>query len=216
MIISPFNNVLVAIDQKFIAEVTNAIRMANLNNGSQINPADFVQIIGTIVSVPKMISERHDYKGFSVKDLKVGDKAIFSYTVIFSFIEGEDGNATYKNVFWYKGKDYWKVDIQSLYAVIRDGNIIMVNGYCMVQDWSAPSAIILPNSEKKKLRASTAVLTQINNNLQGQQRIEAQAGDIVHYNPSKLIEYSINGKKFGILRQKDILAIEVGDYSFLN
>ncbi len=212
MIASPQNNVIVTIPEKYIANLSNMIRMANLNYGSQINPADFVNIIGEVVSVPKLISKRHDYIGFTAKDIRKGDKAIFSYAVIFTFTEKEDNTATYRNMFWYKGLEYWQVDIQNLYAVIRNGKIIMVNGYCMVEEMSEPSMIVLPASMQKLIRASTATLTQIGNNLEGVPKIEAQVGDIVHYNPAKLVKYEIKGKTFGILRQKDICGVEIGDY----
>jgi co-chaperonin GroES (HSP10) len=212
MIVSPVSNVIVKIDTKHIANLSNMIRIANLNPQSQINPADYVNVIGEVISVPKLISKRHDYIGFSSKDIQKGDKAIFSYAVIFSFTENENGTATYKNLFWYKGQEYWKVDIQNLYAVIRNGQIIMVNGYCMVEEMSEPSAIILSQSMKKIIRASTATLTNIGNNLEGTPNIEAKAGDTVHYNPAKLIQYQVNGKKFGILQQKHICGVEVGLY----
>jgi co-chaperonin GroES (HSP10) len=212
---APFNNLLVKIETKFIQEVTHAIRMANLNHGTQINPADYVSITGEIVSLPKKIMDRYDYNGFSLKDIRIGDIAIFSYAIIFTFVEKADGEATYKNMFYYAGNEYWKVDIQNLYGVIRNGKIIMVNGYCMVEQMSQPSMIILPASEKRKIRASTATLTQIGNNLEGEKTISAYPGDKVHYNPNKLIEYSIGEKKFGILRQKDIAGVEIGGYSHL-
>lgn len=216
MIVSPYNNVLVKIESKFVSSVSNALKMAALNPGVQINPADFVNVTGEVVAIPRKISDRYDYQGFSTKDIKVGDIAIFSYAVIFSFIEHTDGNATYKNVFWYKGTDYWKVDIQNLYGVIRDKKIIMVNGFCMVGNMSQPSLIVMPNSQKKTTKASTATLTHIGNNLEGVRKINAEPGDLVHYNPSKLIEYKINDKKFGILRQKDILGVEIGGYSYIS
>ena len=216
MIVSPFNNVLVKIDTKYIQDITNVIRMANLNPNTQVNPADYVSITGEVVSTPRAISKRYDYKGFSIKDIKVSDIAIFSYAVIFTFTETEDGSATYRNMFRYKEREYWKVDIQNLYAVIRKGMIIMQNGYCMVQNIAPPSLIVMPNNAKKSISTSTATLTNIGNNIEGGNKIEAVSGDIVHYNPQKLVQYSIKDKKFGILRQKDIFGIEIGRYNFLN
>jgi len=212
MLKSPVNSLIVTIDTKYIADLSNMIKRANLNPQTQINPADYVQLIGSIVSFPRTIIERNDYEGFSCKDIRVGDKAIFSHNVVFSFTEQVGGTATYKNMFWFRGQEYWKVDIQQLYAVIRNEQIIMVNGYCMVEEMSEPSQIVVPAKMKKILRTSTATLTGIGNPLEGQERISAERGDIVHYNPNKVITYQIKGKKFGILKQNQICAVEVGKY----
>lgn len=215
-IISPSNNVIVKIDSKFVENVTNAIKMANLNPGSQLNPADYVNITGEVVSLPKSISKRMDYRGYTTKDVQVGDIAIFSYKVIFSFDELPDGNAGYRNLFWYKGQEYWLVDIQELYGVIRGNDIIMVNGYCMVGDLSPKSEIVLLNKEKKrKPMVANATLWHIGNNLETAPKIKAEAGDKVYYNPNRCLEYKLGEKKFGIVRQKDIGVISIGQYSIL-
>lgn len=214
-LISPLNNVLVTIDSKFTQNVTNAIRMANLNPNVQINPADYCQIIGDIVSVPRGTSKRIDYSGYSLDGIRVGDVGIFSYTVVYSFIELGNNEATYKNCFWYKGKDYWKVDIQSLYGVIRGKEIIMMNGYCMIENLEPESPIVLLEKDKKNNRAQSATLTHIGKNLTGMKQIEAQVGDTVFFNPSKAVKYNIGDKHFAIIRQRDILGHEIGAYSFL-
>lgn len=210
---SATNHVIVTIDTKYISDLYNMIRRAALNPGSQINPADYVQITGQVVSAPKSICGRADYKGFTTKNIQVGDTAIFSYRVVFTFDEAADGSATHKNAFMYRGKEYWKVDIQDLFAVIRDGNMIMQNGYCMVQGMTAPPVLIMPVHTKRAVNVASATITHVGDNLSGVKPIHARNGDTVFYNPSKLQQYRINGKEFGILRQKDILAFSVADYN---
>jgi co-chaperonin GroES (HSP10) len=209
---SPTNNIIVTIDTRYIADLYNMIRLAALNPGSQINPADYVQIIGKVVSVPKSICGRQDYKGYSAYNIKEGDMAIFSYKVVFTFDEDGDGGAAHRNAFMHKGKEYWKVDVQELFGVIRDGQIIMQNGYCMVQDMTAPPVLIMPVHTKRMPNCCSATLTHVGENLTTAPRIHAKSGDTVYYNPAKLQPYKINGKPFGILRQKDILAFSVAKY----
>ena len=107
----------------------------------------------------------------------------------------------------YKDKEYWSVDIQKVFAVIRNREIIMVNGYCMLENIKLSSKIILPPYLKKNVNASSATLTQIGNNLSHLNKININPGAEVFYNPMIAQEYKIKDKKFAIIRQKDILGI---------
>lgn len=214
MIQSPLNNVVVQVETKYHSNFSNMVKRANLNPGSQINPADYVQITGKVVSVPKAISNRYDYKGFTTNDIYPDDIAIFRYDVIYDFIENESGDEPlYKNMVWMKGQEYFMADIQKIFGVIRAGEIIMVNGYCMVENMSIPSALILPQHLKNVIQASSATLTQIGRNLTHMKRISAQPGDTVYYNPGIIQNYEINGKKFGVLSQRQILGRKIANYS---
>lgn len=214
MIQSPLNNVVVQVETKHHKNFSNMFKRANLNPGSQINPADYVTNVGKVISVPKDISDRYDYKGFTTNDIYPDDIAIFRYDVIYDFIENESGDEPlYKNMVWMKGQEYFMVDIQKIFGVIRAGEIIMVNGYCMVENMSVPSALILPQHLKNIIQASSATLTQIGRNLTHMKRISAQPGDTVYYNPGIIQNYEINGKKFGILSQRQILGRKIANYS---
>jgi co-chaperonin GroES (HSP10) len=202
---SPLNNIIVNIDTKYIGGISDILRQSQLTPESQLNPADLVNIMSTVVSVPRGTSERQDYKGFSINNIKPGDTAIFRYDVVFSFVKQDvSEEPIYKNEFWYKGKSYWRVDIQKLFAVIRDNKIIMMNGYCMLENMSKASNIILPASMKRLKAAGTAVITHIDNNLTHLPIIDAIPLDTVFYNPLIVQNYKINGKEFGIIKQKDI------------
>lgn len=208
MIKPAINNIIVKIDVKYLENFYNMVRAANIVHGSQINPADYVNIIGEIISIPKIICDRRDYKGFSTKDMLVGDSAIFRYDVVFDFEELEDGTSKFKNLFWFQGKEYWMVDIQKIFAVIRKNEIIMVNGYCMIENMSKPQNIILPPHLKKNVNAGEAILTHIGNNLINSNNLKIKQGTSVFYNPLLVQEYKIKDKKFGIIRQKDILGVK--------
>lgn len=212
MLVAPINNVLVKIKTKYHKNISNILLTADFNPANQLNPADLVTIVGEIVSLPLSISDRRDYKGYTTKDLKVGDTAIFRHDVIYDFTGRTEEEFKYKNSIWYKGEEYWKVDIQKLFGVIRDGKIIMVNGYCMVEDCPPPSTLHLPQTSKKLINTAIATLTQIGKNLDHLNPIEAIPGDKVYFNWSKLLRYEMNKKPFGIIPQRLIFGKKVAGY----
>lgn len=209
---SPINNIILTIETKDIASVANILKMATLNPGTQLNPANYANIIGDVVSVPVEVSKRRDYNGFSLKDIKVGDKVIFRYDVVWNWRELPEGKAEFRNMIFYRGKEFWKADIQQIFAVIRNNSIKMVNGYCMVENVAPKSTILLLRHDKKELMTTYATLTQIGSSLTTDSRIEAFPGDKVYFNPNILQEYEIRGKKFGIIPQSKIFGKEVGGY----
>jgi len=158
---SATNHVIVTIDTKYIADLYNMIRRAALNPGSQINPADYVQITGQVVSAPKSICGKVDYKGFTTKNIQVGDTAIFSYRVVFTFDEAADGSATHKNAFMYRGKEYWKVDIQDLFTkyhwAISSSTAVISSITLLYDGISLPR--IVPLNAMKNLYCGTLTFT---------------------------------------------------------
>lgn len=211
---SPLNNVVVQVDHKYHKDFASITKRAALNPGSQINGADYVNIMGKVVSVPSSISKNRDYEGFVTNDIYSDDMAIFRYDVIFDFISNPEANEpVYKNLIWFKGKEYFIADIQKVFGVIRAGEIIMVNGYCMIENMSNPSALILPQHLKNVIQASYATLTQIDKNRTNLKPIDAKQGDTVYYNPNVVQTYEINGKKFGILSQRHILGRKIANYA---
>jgi len=202
---SPLNNFIVNIDSKYIGHISDVLRMSQLTPDSQLNPADLVNIIGTVVSVPRGTSTRQDYKGFSLNDLKIGDLILFRYDVIFSFVkQPESEEPIYKNEFWYQGKSYWMVDIQKVFAVIKKDAVKMVNGYVMLENIPEASRIILAASQQRLMQAGTATVTHIGRNLTHLKKINVSPLDTVFYNPLIIQKYQINDKKFGIMKQKDL------------
>lgn len=210
------NNVVVKVKTKYHTNVANMMKRAVLNPQSQLNPCDYVQIYGEVISIPHYISTRMDYRGFTTNDIYPGDTAIFRYDVICDIWQPQpDADPVYKNMVWFMGKEYFLADIQKVFGVIRAGEIIMVNGYCMVEDMSNTTALILPLHLKNVLQVSSAKLTQIGRPMKHLKSVSAMPGDIVYYDPRVLQVYEINGKKFGILRQKDIFGKKIASYADL-
>lgn len=208
MLQSPYNSLLLKIGDVFVKHFGPIARTSALyGQTSDINPADMVNIVGEIAALPRAIMEdAPGYKGFSTKDMKVGDTAIFRYDVIHSY---SSDNLRFKNMFWYRGKELWLADIQKIFAVIRKGEIIMVNGYCMLESYNNPMNIIIPHTMKNIDGIGSAVLTHIGNNLTHLENISAKPGDTVFFNPHKIQKYEIGKKKFAVIRQNQIFGCKV-------
>jgi hypothetical protein len=198
---SPLNNVIVKVEQRMIRNFTSILRMAAIQNLTSIEKADFVNIVGEVVSVPLEISTwKREYKDFSTHDIKPGDKCIFSHDVIFNFIqEDPEAEPIHKNSFWYKDNEYWNCDILNLYAVIRDGEIRMQNGYVMLENLNKPSPIYLPQNIKKSAYTGSGTVTNIEMNP------TIKKMDTVYFSSSVIRLYQISEKPFGILRRNQIL-----------
>ena len=209
MLQSPYNNLLLSIKDVFVKQYGAVAKTSAMYaQSSDINAADMVNIVGQIEALPRQITEEGafgKYKGYSTKDMQVGDTAIFRYDVVYDF--AKDGQR-FKNMFWYRGREYWSADIQKIFAVIRRGEIIMVNGYCMVESCNNPVNIILPYNMKNIDGIGSATLTHIGNNLTHLPNIEAVLGDTVFYDPRKLQKYEIGKKKFGILKSSQIFGVK--------
>jgi len=195
------NNVIIKIKHKYIGNITDIMKVAAIQNNSSVQIADIVNIVGEVVSVPLEISTwRREFKGFSARDIKVGDTAIFSHDVIHNFTPNESTELPiFKNSFWYKDAEYWKCNIIHLYAVIRNEEIRMQNGYVMVGNMEKPSGLILPQRAKKMTNTATATVSHIEMNP------TIKRGDKIYFNPNKLRLYQIDGKPFGILKKSQIL-----------
>lgn len=210
---SPTNNIIVKCKTKYIGNFINVLKGAAINPYSMLNPSDYVNIIGEVVSVPKSISNRKDYAGYSTADIRIGDTAIFSNLVIGTTTQLEpEAEPVFKNMVYYNAEEYFTADIQHVYAVIRNEQIRMQNGYIMVTDMAKPPLIILATQTKKLISAAQALVTHIGRSLTIEKPLDIMPGDTVFYNPNKLTIYQIQGKPFGILRQSHVLGKKIPDY----
>lgn len=211
MVQSAYNNIIVTISAKWLKNFTDIMRNAQIAE-SKLNPADLVQVVGDVVSIPKKIADRLDYKGFGVDGIKVGDVAIFRFDVIFNFLkQPAKDTPVYKNELFYKGKSYWNVDVQKLFAVIRDGEIIMQNGYVMVEDFGEQSAIILPQHMKKIIKTVSVKVIHIGKPKTNEKELGVKQFDTVYFHPKLAQHYRIGEKKFAIIKQSQILGFELSN-----
>jgi co-chaperonin GroES (HSP10) len=211
--IAPDNNIIVQVKTKYIRNFTKILRMAAIQNNTSIEPADYVNIIGTVVSVPKRICDKREYNGFSTADIRPGDTALFSSSVIYEFANtSPDQDPIYKNMFYYNAQEYFVCDVTKLFAVVRDTKIRMQNGYVMVENFEKKAQIHLPQHIAKAIKTTTATVSYIGKPLTHLRRVDVEHGDVVFFNPNVLQQYQVNEKKFGIISQHHILARKIPDY----
>lgn len=205
MIKSAEDKVIVTVTTKYIKHISDLLKRAALENNTSIDPSDYVNITGTIISLPKRISNTRDYKGFSIKDIQVGDTAIFSSNIIYDLvIKAENEEPVYKNLITFKGQEYWVADITKIFGVIRNGEIIMINGYVMATPFTA-SKIYIPAAQKKSKQSASSQIMHIGNPKETLLPIDVKQGDTIHFNPMIATKYQINDKHFIILQQHQIL-----------
>lgn len=208
MLTAPQNSLIVKVKHKYIGNITELLKRSAIQNNASVDPLDFVNITGEVVSLPKSIIDRFDYEGYSIKDIQIGDTAIFAYSVIGDTSTTEDGKVNFKNRLWYGGQEYFLCNITNLYGVIRNGEIIMVNGWVMTTTFEE-SKIILSAGMKKTKGIVKAQVLNINYAKTNKKPISVNKGDTVLFNPLITQKYQINDKKFVILNQSHILAKEV-------
>lgn len=207
MLVSPTNNLIVKVKPKWIRHFSSIMKIAAITDESNINPADIVNIVGEVVSVPKKIeTQRREYKNFSCDEIKAGDTVLFSYRVVFDLQEvaGEYSEPVYTNRFIYKGEEYFTASITEVFAYIRDGEIKMINDWAIMSKY-AEQAIILPQYYRKNRRAAQSELSHIGAN----NKTDVQRGDTVFFDPMKTQHYRVNQKDIVIFKGKDFLAKEV-------
>jgi co-chaperonin GroES (HSP10) len=168
--------------------------------------------MGEVVGLPRKIqNEKIGYKGFSAKDIQVGDTAIFSYNIIHDFKITEQGaDPVYRNRFFFEGNEYFVADITKVFGVIRDGEITMVNGFVMLGDFKE-SILILPQTMKKMKRASETYVQHIGFPKTHENKIDIKSDDNIYFIGSSSQKYQINDKKFTILQQNKILGKKIED-----
>lgn len=206
---SPSNYVFVSVKTKWTAHISNIMKVAQIENNSSVDSSDVVSITGVVQSLPIMITENIvGFEGFSTKDIRIGDTAIFSSNVINDIVMDGEEDIIYRNRCYHQTKEYFAVDIREVFGVIREEKIIMINGWVMIEPFEE-SKIIIPQHLRKTKNAVKSNIIAIGNPRTTENRITAKTGDRVYFNSMKAAKYQINGKKFCILHQNQILGRDI-------
>lgn len=205
------NNVIVSLQKKFYEEIKFPSGVT-VHFDPSWHPEEYARLEATVISVPHCITERADYKGLSV-DIEPGDKILMRYDVVFAYRDQPDRDTPiYKNlaVRLEDGlKEYWFCDIQKVFAVFRGEEIIMQNGYVMVDMLDAevpPSSLIIPTYLQKQPSRNRAAILNIGKPLSHRPELGLQKGDEILFIPGVAQPYQIGINKFWIIKQSHILA----------
>lgn len=209
MLQATINNLIVKVDTKYIGNMTDIMRLSSIQDNASVDASDLVNIMGEIVSVPLKIENKREYAGFTKDNIQVGDIAIFNYLVISELVAIPDkDDADFKNIIRYKGKEYFAVDIRNLFGVIRNGEIIMLNGHVMTTQYEE-SKIIVPTHLRRIKQVAKCDVLYSGYPKSNEKQIELSQGDTIYYNPFLAQKYQIKGKKFCIITQNKILGKKV-------
>lgn len=207
MLTAGFNDIYVRVKHTSQKGKTEIAIAASMEHDSTVNLMDYITITGEVVSIPKKIDTGEYDNGYSTKDIQIGDTAIFSYYVV-GDLAMKDGKHQHKNLVYFKGQQLFKASIDNIFGVIRNGEIIMINGYVMIEDFT-PSKLILPSYLKSLITASKSTLLYIGNPKENETPITAKQNDAVYFNPYIVQRYNIGDKKFCIIRQDQVLGIDL-------
>lgn len=203
------NKVVVIVETKYISNFSKIMKLSAIQDNSSVHLEDLVNITGTVVSIPRTISNDRTHKGYTTNDIKVGDRCIFSFHIIYDFYQRVHmGEPVYKNLITYQGVEYWTADITKIFAVIRDNKVIMINGYVMATPFIEDKIFLSPANKKVKKTKSSEVM-HIGNPKENIPRLSAKTGDTIYYNPQIAQKYQINNKPFIILQQHQVYGREV-------
>lgn len=208
MIISVENKIILKLETKYCKNFSDIAKRAAIADNASVHLEDLVRIVGEVISIPKSISNDKWHEGFSTKDIQVGDTAIFSFIIVYDWYQNVHmGDPLYKNLISIQGKEFWMADITNVYAVIRDGEIKMINGYVMAEPFEKDLIFTTAKSKKAKGVKSSKIM-HIGNPKEGKNQIQAKQGDNIYYSPNIPIPYQINDKPFIILQQHQVLGYD--------
>lgn len=208
---TPTNSLIVKVKTKYISNISDIMKVSAIEHGSSVDSVDLVNIIGEVVGLPRIIqTEKIGYKGFSLENIKAGDTAIFSYNIIHDFKTEESGEQVYKNRFVYMGEEYFIADITKVFGIIRENDIMMLNGYVMLGEFKE-SSIIVPQSLMRLKKASETFVMHIGFPKTTEKPLDVKYKDEIYFQGSSAQKYQINGKKFSILQQNKIFGKKIAE-----
>jgi co-chaperonin GroES (HSP10) len=205
MIQAPQDNIIVTVTSKYTKDFGTLTKRLSISDATSVHLEDFANIVGTVVSLPMEISKEKKEAGYSMDEIKIGDKLIFAFNVIFDFYQKEhDALPLYRNKISYNAKDYWLADITKIFAIIREQEIIMINGFVMATPFKE-DLIFTQNGQYKSRASKSSEVMHIGSPRTNLKKINVNMGDTIHYNPKKTQKYQINDKPFIILSQQQVL-----------
>lgn len=136
-----FNKIFVQIEKKFQDEVVTESGITFYKDTS-FNPEENSTVSGIVVGVPTVVDKVNVSPDFK-HNVLVGDKLYFNFNVVL------DND----NLIVHEGQEYWTVDYWNAIALVRDGQIIPVGDYILIdpiQEEVISSLLIIPDAYKKK------------------------------------------------------------------
>lgn len=183
---SPLNRIFVTIEKKWNDEIK--VGDLTLFQDTTFRPEWNVNTVGTVISTPGRVIKDY-YEDDFVANVLPGDKLYFNFNVTLDL----------ENLIEHEGEEYWGVDYYNAIAVVRDGKIIPVGSYILIEPQEeeiTSSFIIIPESVKK-VETNRGIVFSSN-------MAETPAGSLVEYDPVGKFENEIEGKKLYCMYNSNI------------
>lgn len=183
---SPLNRIFVTIEKKWNDEIK--VGDLTLYQDTSFRPEWNVNSVGTVISTPGRVIKDY-YEDDFVTNVLPGDKLYFNFNVTLDL----------ENLIEHEGEEYWAVDYYNAIAVVRDGKIIPVGSYILIEpqvEEITSSILIIPESIKK-VETNRGIVFSSNMS-------ETPAGSLVEYDPVGKFENEIEGKKLYCMYNSNI------------
>jgi co-chaperonin GroES (HSP10) len=135
-----FNKIFVQIEKKFQDEIVTDSGITFYKDTS-FNPEENSTVSGIVVGIPTVVDKNNVSPEFR-HNVLVGDKLYFNFNVVL------DND----NLIVHEGQEYWTVDYWNAIALVRDGQVIPVGDYILIDpiQEEVKSFLIIPDAYKKK------------------------------------------------------------------
>ena len=204
--ISPvYNRILVEVDREWNEEIKTESGVIGVCFESEIERLDGAQLKGKVVALPLAVSENIlDVN----KHLQVGDTVYFHFNEI-------SQDSRIDDVF---DRRLYIVMVDQLFLAIRDGEIKMLNDRVLITPMydsdvdentntkieKTASGIVVSLKREEQHNTKKGVLAHI-----GQTMLKVYPGDVVYYEKDADMEYIIEGTKYLVMTQEDLMMREV-------
>lgn len=209
--VAPLNIVFVKITKKLYDTIRFASGVTLYKNTS-FHPEEASMCEATVVSLPRAVQDRFDYAGMSTFPMSPGDTILIRYDVVFHYaLQPDRDSPVWKNILLWEGEEYWRVDIQQVFGILRKGYVEMLNGYIMCDpcsvhvdfgSFASPTGFVVKQSnELYKVR-------YLGDPLPHDPNLQLHPGDHVHIRPGLAQNYETDWGDFSIIKQSHVLARE--------
>lgn len=187
---------MVSIEKKYQDE------QGSLNIDTTFRPEEYATLKGVVVSVPDRVDEQY-YTGKIDQLVRIGDEVWFSYSVIYDYKVYREGETpVYKNLISYNGEQYWKVNYEEVFCVVRGGEILMPTQHVLlapIKDERVSSGLISVTQKMVYDDRATVVAMPSTS-------ISCKVGDVVPLEKEFVQKYMIFDKPHYIISTRRLIA----------
>ena len=189
---APLNTFMVDFEKPFNDEIETKSGIKFYRDVT-FNPENFAATNGTVTALPRYNNRK--------MDIVIGDQIYFSYLVVYDMEIRDRDTPIHRNLLYHNEQNYWKVANDQIYFRVRNNEMLMLNGYFMLDivEEEIKSSIVIPEYLKKQKLIGRARVVK------GSDDKVAEFGDLIFFDRRFVEVYDIFGKEIYILGKDRIL-----------